>query len=125
MSIKASSLKYNDNKRKAIKKEVTTILQYIDDEIKKAYECDKRDATVNLPIQFSIPYMSNATAQRIIYYEILTSLIDRDFSVDIEITKDKAIFDITWYTREELTEIDHQITILANHSKKPITREMN
>lgn len=126
MSVKASSLKYNDNKRKAIKKEVSTILQYIDDEIKKAYDCDKRTVSVLLPIQFSIPYMSNSTAQRIIYFEILTSLLDRDFCVEIDISKDKALFDVTWYTREEIAEIDHQITVIANHSKKnPLNKDLN
>lgn len=125
MSLKASVLKVNDSKRKIIKKEVMHILQYIDDEIKKAYDQDKHSVSVSLPIVFSLPHMSNSTAQRIIYYDVLTNLLDREFSVEIDITPDKAIYDITWYNKEERDEINHQMTVLARNTRKnPLNKDL-
>lgn len=124
--LKASALKFNETKRLAIQKEIKHILAYIDDEISKAHEGDKREANVLLPIQFSIPNVSNANAQRIIYSEVLLSLLGREFHVEIEITKDKALFDITWYSREELEQIDRQTKLIAKHSKKSsLNKDLN
>lgn len=125
MSLKASALKVNDSKRKAIKKEVTHILLYVDDEIKKAYDQDKHSVSVMLPIVFSLPHMSNSTAQRIIYYEVLINLLDREFLVEIDITPDKAIYEITWYSKEERDEINHQMVVLAKNTRKnPLNKDL-
>jgi hypothetical protein len=118
MSLKADSLKTNPGKNKAVAKEVGNILCRIDEEIKTAYDQDCKKATVTLPITFAVPYMSNKDAQRIIYYKVLESLIDRGFLVEIHLASDQTTFFIRWLTEEEEKEIDVQNTVLAKHSLK-------
>jgi hypothetical protein len=121
MSLKASALKSNESQKKHIIKEVNSILGMIDDELKIAHECDRRSVTVSVPITFSIPYMENHESQRIIYYKILTSLLDRGFHVEIDLKSNASIFEVTWLSKEELKEIDLQIMVLAKHRKKVLS----
>ena len=70
MSLKASQLKTNETQKKAITKEVTPILARFDEELLEARKQGMRGVALTAPITFSIPYMSNAEAQRSIYYTI-------------------------------------------------------
>lgn len=117
MSLKASALKSNDSQRKALTKEITSILGRIDDELKVAHEQGRHEVSAALPIIFSIPYMANKDAQRIIYYKVLTNLKDREFNVSIELKQNSTVFHITWLSSEEKNELDLQNTILAKHTK--------
>jgi len=120
MSLKADILKTNPNKLKAIMKEVTSILGHIDDEIKTAYETDCNDVVVSVPITYSIPYMSNRNAQRIIYYKILDSLLERGYHVNIHMEPDRTVFYIKWLSNEEEQEADIQNALLAKHTVKSL-----
>ncbi len=117
MSLKASNLKANIADDKKIQREVREILEKIDDEIKQAHEIHKKFVAVILPVTFTISqYISNSDAQRIIYFNILTSLIDRGFNVRINLKPKATIFEITWFSKEELLEIELQMRLLAKHS---------
>ena len=118
MSVKANSLKNNSSKNKLIQKEITSILGSIDDEIKISYDKDDYSVNVSVPITFSIPYMSNKNAQRVIYSKILESLISRDFNVKIHLSDDKTIFNITWLSDEEKKDIEYQNILLAKYTIK-------
>ena len=118
MSLKAESLKINPNKKKAIMKEVTAILAQIDDEIKHAYDQDKTSISATVPVTFNIPYMSNTTAQRNVYYHILSSLLDRGFIVKIHLSPDSTTFFIKWLSEDEEKEVDLCNTLIAKHAIK-------
>jgi len=118
MSLKASSLKYNDQQIKAINKEVSLILGHIDDELKVAHEQGKHNISISLPISFSIPYMNNKDSQRSIYYRVLKSLLDREFNSEIELTQNSTIFHITWLSKDEMRDLEVQNAILAKYTKK-------
>lgn len=122
MSLKASALKSNDSQKKAIAREVVNILARIDDELKVAHEQGKHSISTFLPITFSVPYMANKDAQRIVYFKILDSLILREYNVEIELKKDATVYHITWLTRDEKEEIDVQNLLLAKHTKKEISK---
>ncbi len=118
MSLKASSLKHNDIQKRAIKKEVLSILANMDNDIKSAHEQGKNyEVVIRVPITFSIPHMQNKDAQRVIYYEILKSLLDREFIVELELNKDYTIFYITWMSSEEKLEIEMQNNTLAKYTR--------
>jgi hypothetical protein len=117
MSLKASVLKSNEAQKKAVMKEVTHILAHIDDELKAVHDQGRHGVSLTVPITFSIPYMSNADAQRSIYYKILMSLIDRDFNVKIDLADDQSIFHITWLNEDEAKDIEMQNALIAKHSK--------
>lgn len=119
MSINADQLKVNPGKNQAIAKEVSNILAHIDDEIKTAYQNDAHNVVVSVPITFRIANMSNSNAQRIVYYKILESLLNRNFIPEIELEKDKVLFHIRWLTEEEEKEIVEQNLTIAKHRKKP------
>jgi hypothetical protein len=123
MSIKASQLKSSESQRRAVNKEVSSILAHIDEKFKSADIEGVHNVTVSVPIIFSIPNMSNADAQRNIYYKILTSLIDREFEVVIELTDDKSKFHITWLSDEEMKEIELQNALIAKHSRRRVQKD--
>ena len=118
MSLKAEVLRTNTNKLKSVMKEVSCILGHIDDEIKTAYDKDCNNIAVTLPITFSIPYMSNKNAQRMVYYKVLESLLSRGYIVDIHMASDKTVYYIKWLSEEEEKEADLQNAILAKHTLK-------
>jgi hypothetical protein len=116
MALKASALKSNEAQKKAISREVSLILARLDDELKVAHEQGKSKASVSIPITFAIPYMSNKDAQRIVYYRVLTSLIDREFNVKISLEEDASIFLVSWLTDEEQEDVNIQHALLAKHT---------
>lgn len=116
MSLKASVLKSNDSQRKALAKEIRSILGSIDDELKAAHERGEHSISTTVPITFSIPYMSNKDAQREIYYGILQSLKEREFNVTVHLGNDKTIFNIKWLSTEEEAEMELKHAELAKHS---------
>ena len=118
MSLKAENLKSNESQKKSLAKEVTGILGRIDDELKVGHEQGKHRINSALPITFSIPYMSNADAQRIIYYRVLTSLLERGFHVKTCLKESSTVFIITWLSNDELQEVELQTALLAKHSNK-------
>jgi hypothetical protein len=120
--LKATTLKSNESQKKAFSKEIKGILGQIDDELKLAHDQGKHRIYTTLPITFSIPYMSNSDAQRIIYYKVLSSLLGRGFNVSIDLKKDSTVFEITWLSNDEFTEIELQNTLLAKHSKKDLSK---
>ena len=87
-----------------------------------AHEQGKHSISTFLPITFSVPYMANKDAQRIVYFKILDSLILREYNVEIELKKDATVYHITWLTRDEKEEIDVQNLLLAKHTKKEISK---
>ena len=123
MSIKASQLKSNEAQNRAVMKEVMSILAYIDDKFKAANDEGIHNISVTVPIIFSIPNMSNKDAQRSIYYRILTSLLDREFEVVIELADDKSKFHITWLSDEEMKEIELQNALIVKHSRRRVQKE--
>jgi hypothetical protein len=116
MSLKANTLKSNESQNKSIMSEVNSIISNIDDELKVAHEQGRHKASITVPITFSIPYMQNKDAQRTIYYKILTSLLDRDFHVTIQMEEKATIFHVKWLSDEEEKDIDLQNTLLAKHT---------
>lgn len=122
MSLKANALKSNESQKKAIAKEVNSILAHMDDELKICHEQGRHAIIISVPITFSIPYMSNTNAQRTIYYKILNSLLERGFNVKIELKKDASLFHVTWLSDEELTDLKLQTEVLARHTKKDLSK---
>jgi hypothetical protein len=116
MSIKANVLKSSESQKKAIAKEVNCILAHLDDELKVAHEQGKHFVSATVPITFSIPYMSNTDAQRIVYYKVLTSLIDREFNVKVQLEDNATIFHVRWLSDDEEKDIELQHSLLAKHT---------
>lgn len=115
--LKAEYLKCNKSQQLHIKKETVTLLGYIDDEIRKAHDAGKTEIAIKLPINFSIPYMRNVDAQRKIYYNIITSLLNRNFQPKLYMKSDTTLLLVKWVTDEELEEVEIQNTLLAKFSK--------
>jgi len=117
MSFKAGSLKNNESQKKAITRDLTSIMATINDNIRVAYESGADRVTVAVPITFNIPYMTNSDAQRIIYFHILKDLLERDFIVQLDLKQNATIFYIRWISDEEEKEIELQKALIAKYSK--------
>lgn len=116
MSLNAESLTHSKLQNNHIKKEVRSILGYIDDELLKVNISGKFEITLSLPINFSIPYMNNADAQRKIYYNVLVSLIDRNFIPKLELHQNATLIHIRWKTDREIAEMQMQNALIAKYS---------
>jgi hypothetical protein len=117
MSLKASLLKENDIQKKTINKEIKSILMHIDERIKIAYDSGNREAIpISIPINFNIPYMTNADAQREIYYLIIKDLKKREFNVKIKLNENNTIFYVSWNSEDDKKIIEYKNTILAEHT---------
>jgi len=122
MSLKASQLRTNQTQKREIEKQVKGILSHFDDEIKIAHERGIHEVKLSAPISFGIPYMGNKEAQRTIYYQILKSLLDREFNATIDIQENSTMFEITWITHDEKQDITSQTNLIARYTKKPIAK---
>lgn len=120
--LKATQLKENKAQKILVKNEIRNILAYIDDELRNAHDSGKHNIVLTLPINFSIAYMDNKTAQRKIYYGVLTSLIERGFEPKIELQTEKTLLFIKWFSDEELEEISLQHTLLAKYTIKDLSK---
>lgn len=118
MSVKAETYKTNPGKITAAKRESKLILGRIYDEIKQAYDEEQSEVYSTIPITFGIPCMKNSSAQRMVYYFVLTDLLDNDYIVEILLSEDKTIFHIKWITEDEEKEIMEQNALLAKHTVK-------
>jgi hypothetical protein len=114
--IKAKALKSNDNQKKIIAKEVNSILGRMDEELKAAHDQGRHSIGIRVPTIFTIPNMSNKDAQRVVYYKILNSLLDREFVVKIQLQENESIFHITWVTEEEEKDIEIQNALIAHYT---------
>lgn len=115
MSIQAHQLLYNDIQLRAVKQYANRILHEIDADIKTAFEGGAKHISFGTPLYFEIPNMTNADAQREIYYCILRSLLDRKFTVKHELTKDKSMFHITWISDDKQKVIEAQESLLKKY----------
>lgn len=118
MSLKANSLKSNESQKRAVTKEVNDILGHMDDELKIAHEQGKHSVGIRVPITFAIPYMTNKDAQRTVYYKILTSLLEREYFVKIQLEDNESIFHVSWLSEDEEKDIDVQNALIAKHTIK-------
>lgn len=96
--------KYYDDPN--IEKKCNAILKIINMSIKEAIHHKKSKAVISIPTIFDIGYMSNARAQRIIYYRIAECLREKEYTYKffyngISAKNQEVLLYITW-----LTEMD-------------------
>jgi hypothetical protein len=116
--LKVSDIKVNVSENPLIIKEYSVLIKQIDEDILTASRAYKHSVTVTVPIVFSIPNVQNAAAQRVIYYKILTSLLQRGFETRIDLSSTSAAFIISWISEKEQQEIDAQTNLIAKYSRK-------
>jgi len=61
--------------------------------------------------------MKNADAQREIYSGVIMSLVKRKFIPKIKMTKNSTLVEIKWLSKERISDIEVQNSILAKYSK--------
>lgn len=120
MSLTANALKQNPNQKRAIESEVKAILTRVDDELKNAHSMGRHETVCTLPINISIPYMNNADSQRIVYFKVINSLVERGFHPSIELESERTLLFITWLSTDERKDIKYQSDILAKYTRKKI-----
>lgn len=118
MSLQAKSLGQNNIQKRALRNTTVEILNRLDEELKIAFHEGKRNIITTLPIIFSIPNMPDKDAQRIIWSNIINSLIKRDFRVWINPIKSTCVLKVTWLSNEDEAETSRQMDLLVKHTKK-------
>jgi hypothetical protein len=116
--LRASSLKSSAVYKAELQRMSTDLIQFVDEDIKKAYDSGKHRVSVAVPVTFAMKNMKNSDAQRIIYHALLTSLVEREFIVEIDMAQETTVFNISWVSEDEEAEIATQNHILASHAKR-------
>jgi len=116
MTCRANSLKSSGIYKAELMQIAKLLIRQVDDEIKAAFDSGKYRVVVSVPVTFQLKYGKNSDAQRIIYHTLLTSLIERDFLVEIDMQQESTLFNISWVSADEEEEIQMQNMVLARHS---------
>ena len=116
MTCRANSLKSSGIYKAELMQIAKLLIRQVDDEIKTAFDSGKYRVVVSVPVTFQLKYGKNSDAQRIIYHSLLTSLVERDFLVEIDMQQESTLFNISWVSADEEEEIAMQNIVLARHS---------
>lgn len=116
--IDANKLRHNNVQKKAIKENITEILRKINDELIVAYREGSYNIITTIPIIFDVPNMSNKVSQRIIWYHVMKHLLDKNYRICINPTKDFCRLKITWITQEDEHLIATHTKVIAEHTKR-------
>ena len=116
MAYRANSLKSSGVYKAELMQIAKLLIRQVDDDIKVAFDSGKYRVAVSVPVTFQLKSGKNSDAQRIIYHTLLTSLIERDFLVEIDMQQESTVFNISWVSADEEEEIAMQNMVLARHS---------
>jgi hypothetical protein len=113
MSVTAKRLSKNGTRGREVDALIREHLQMIDAKLGQAVPTwGVNVVRIELPATFSLPGLEKKDAQRVVYSSIITSLKDRDFTVGLELSNDKAFLDVGWvreFNEEELDAMNRQI----------------
>ena len=114
----ANKLRHNNIQKKSIKENITEILRRINEELVIAHREGNYSIMTHIPIIFDVPNMSNRVSQRIIWYHVMKHLLDKNYRININPTKDFCKLHITWITREDEQMIAVQTKVIAEHTRR-------
>lgn len=114
--VDANKLRHNNMQKKALKENIIEILKKINDELLLSFREGGYNIITTMPIIFDVPNMSNKVSQRIIWYHVMKHLLDKNYRININPSKDFCRLQITWITQEDEQMISHQTKVLAEHT---------
>lgn len=115
--LNASSLRNNNIQRRHIKENITEILKRLNQELITSHREGKHFIITTLPITFDIPNMINKDTQRLIWSRVIEFLIEKNYRVWINPTKDSCRLKITWMQEVDEIDINDQNNIIIKHTK--------
>ncbi len=90
-------------------------LRIIDEKLQRADRAWGRNVVpANLPLNFGLAGLGKKESQRIVYAEIIRSLKDRGFEVNILIEKTQTVLYVAWVTDLNQEEIDAMNKVIAD-----------
>jgi ADP-heptose:LPS heptosyltransferase len=115
--IDANNLRHNNVQKRQIREYTIEILRRINDELKTAHQEGKHSLVTELPIIFNITNMSEKSAQREVWCKVIECLKNKNFRVIINPREDTCLLKITWFSKEDEADINHQMHVIAMHTK--------
>lgn len=116
--VDANKLRHSNIQKKSLKENITEILRKINDELTVAHREGHFSITTTMPIVFDIPNMSNRVSQRIVWYHVIQHLLEKNYRVAINPSKNFCKLRITWITKEDEQMMANQTKIIAEHTKR-------
>ena len=111
--INAQQLKQTSLQTREISSNVDDILKELSTSIQTAHDNGQYEIISELPITFDIPNMSNASAQRKVWYHVLSTLKLQGYTIALKMSNVQCISKISWVTVEEKTTIDRENQFIA------------
>lgn len=113
--IDAKMLKNNSIQKKQIKEAVIEIVRKINSDLKFAHREGRHCIIIDIPIQFDIPNMSNADAQRSVWSTIIEFLQQKNYRVWISFNDIECKLKITWISKEDELVLKTQNKIISDN----------
>jgi len=105
---------------------VNDILGLIEDDIILANERKELYSRTEVPTNYDVPFMSNARAQKYIYYHTLKALKSAEYiprlQLDGKTHNQKAYIHIRWITKDDIDQERYMDEFLTAHSVKPAAK---
>lgn len=116
--IDANKLRHSNIQKKALRDNIVEILRKINDELIVSHREGSYSIITTMPIIFDVPNMVNKASQRIVWYHVIKSLLDKNYRININPSKDFCRLQITWITPEDEQLISLQTNVIAQHTKR-------
>jgi hypothetical protein len=114
MALTAKELSKSGARSSEIDSIIREQLRIIDEKLQRADRAWGRNVVpVGLPLTFGLVGLGKKESQRIVYAEIIKSLKDRGFEVNILIEKMQTVLYVAWVTDLNQEEIDAMNKIIA------------
>ncbi len=115
--VDANSLRGGNAQKRQIREYVVEILRRINFELKTAHQEGRQELITELPIIFNIANLSEISAQREVWSNVIECLKLKNYRVAINPRKDNCLLKIAWFSKEDEAAILHQKNIIAMHTQ--------
>lgn len=114
--ISAHALRNNNLQKRHLVETTTEVVRRISQELISAHKEGRHHIITNIPITYNIPHLSNKDSQRIIWSNIIETIISKNYRIWISPGKDICRIKITWMSPEDETDIKTQMNLIAKHT---------
>jgi hypothetical protein len=116
--VDAKLRRVNNIQKRNIEDVVSAYLRVLNSKIDDAYNMGAWTVCAEAPSGYTIPNLSYEDARTYILSSIIEQLQKANYTVTLRNYKSKILFDIHWYTQEELTDIRRRKQLLTSLYKE-------
>jgi hypothetical protein len=114
MNITADEVKRNCSSNQLLDIETNKLLKAIQSEILESSKNGLTQVVVPIPTNFSVPNVSNQTAQTIIYHRLIKEIEKNGFRVRLSMGEGTVTYCIEWDTKKDSKDLKNMRELIAS-----------